>query len=358
MCTPHDTQDAHRHANLTQLGQMLTLPARADAARQARWQSAVLAAAAEDTAPADSHPKRRRHRALFTSGAAAAVLIALLLTSGRNHSVSAATILGGLKAAIAQSLVINIAGLDLGSVAIDGDIYVDRAATGADDAARYAEVHVRLRADNEEWNDLDGVLVICDTPDVAWEFCRGNGGWITDTPQVTPTEQFCPTQRSWHDFRAAPLDQFNSLPYRLRFTCRNSSVTYSFTGQQRMLVERVLQYLLDLSDPVSAATLLDDLLASAGAVHLECLDASIYVLHAAQLRRLGPLDLTAVSPAGLPTLSVRYDDVTGRVQRAEFRGVGAPESCLTLELGPVSLPTERLVAEHWLTPETERCDGE
>ena len=456
MSAERDIRDAHRHRNLERLAGVLSLPARADAEREARWRSAPLPSNAAKVPQSAPRMKRYMRFALATSGVAATIVLIAWLSVGQVSAVSAATILTTLKDALANSLAMRIEGVDLGNVAMRGEILIDRAGPGSADDTRYAEVHVVLKSDNREWGDVDTVLVMCQTPSETWQFVRGDGASSQPAGQIVPSETLT-RGRAWRDFASMPLDQFGPIPLQMDFDYNDARANYQFHPQQRVLVEQLLRLLLELSASDSADQVVEDLKQSAGQVHVEQVDPTTYVLRASQFVRLGSLDLSTPhvpdvsefvkqyvveirydsaqrrivgrsgwNPPGLSetgvridsdlrklnlpiedpeelvtyfraravdvqvdqsggnqwiirvtgypfpldtsgfdwlsefvtklraalTLSVYYDAPSHTVRKAEFRGLGAPDGRITLDLGPVPIDPEWLRADHWITPRT------
>jgi hypothetical protein len=286
-----DIHDGLRHRNLQRIANVLQLPPEADAARQARWQQTASPGAPADIENRLSQFRVYRRFVLATSGLAAAIAVLLWLALGEARPVSAATVFHHFKKAVAQSLSIRLEDLDLGTVRIQGTIAVERGAPGAADDRRYAEVHVLLKADNPAWNDLDAVLVACQTPNEAWQYCRGTGGGFDqEIGRVVPTEELR-LGRGWDDFARHPLDDFGAMPVQLRFRDEDNQVTYRFFTEQRALVEQLLRFLLDLSDVETADALIEDLRRSPGEVRVERMDGTLQVLRATRFSRIGPLKL-------------------------------------------------------------------
>jgi len=180
-------------------------------------------------------------------------------------------------------------------------------------------VHVLLKADNPTWNDLDAVLVACQTPNEAWEYCRGSGGSGQDIGRVVPTEDLR-LGRGWDDFARHPLDDFATMPVQLRFWDDGDQVTYRFFTEQRALVEQLLRFLLDLSDVETAETLIEDLRRSAGEVRVDRIDGTSQVLRATRFSRIGPLKLEEPELPDLRELlsqvvwTVHYDSALNSVR--------------------------------------------
>lgn len=281
MQTEFGPRDAQRHRNLERIARVLDIPV---VRRDLRNADAA-------TAP----PRNWRVMRWVTSGAAAAVVVVVLgLTFGRLPAVSAATILQDLAVALGRSVAIDIEGIDFGNAAIDGEILIERPATGNE--KRYAELHVLMRADNPEWNDLDGVLVMCATPQRHWKYCRGTGGEGTSTAKrVTPTDYFTDSA-AWEEFARQPLNDFDAMPERLRFSCNGSRTVYRLFAQQRSVTQALLRYLLRLTDGGSADALATELRVGASQVTVTPTGNGRYVLTARGFTRLGDFALDA--PAG------------------------------------------------------------
>jgi hypothetical protein len=290
MSDSHDPNDSYRHRNLMRISQVLHLPMRADAERQTRWQQATLPSPAAGPGKAISVMKRYGRFAVATSGLAAAIVLAVWLSLGQTSAVSAATIFDTFKTALAQSLSIHVAGIDFDNARVNGDIVLDRPGPGVENDTQYAEVHVLLRADNPEWNDIDAVLAICQTATDAWQYCRGNGGSATARGHATPTE-YLVQGIGWRDFARQPLDHFGGMPLELDFERYGSKVAYLFTREQRIVVEQLLRFLLELSNAETTDEVIAGLKAAAGDVRVERRDPSTYVLRATRFARLGELEL-------------------------------------------------------------------
>lgn len=316
-CDPNDRQ---RHRNLQRIGQLLDLPERADASRRARWQEGMPADRVDPTAKGVTFMQRHRAFAWVTSGAlAAALLLAAYLAVGPFPRVSAATIFQDFAKALSQSLAINIEDVDFGNVKIDGEILINRSQSPAGET-RYAEVHALMRADNPEWNDLDAVIVICETPDRAWQYCRGNGGagGIREK-EVIPTAYYLPEQ-GWRKFAEEPLDSFGSMPLALGYGDGDSNVSYRFTREQRTVTEAVLRFLLELGcGNRTTSELAADLEAAATEVNIERGADRTFVLTASGFTRLGDFVL---DPPEVPDVAhlirqfrweLQYNPTTGGV---------------------------------------------
>ncbi len=331
----HDPQDACRHRNLERIGRALALPDRADADRQARWLQAPLPNPSAGTKKGISVMRTLKRLAFATTGIAAALVLGFWLTVGHATPVTAATIFDGLRAALAQSLSMRIADIDFGNVQVSGDIVLDRAGPGPQDDTQYAEVHVLMKADNPAWNDLDAVLVIAQTPTDAWQYCRGNGGScggapgellsnLFGAPPPAPSHRVTFTEylirgRAWNDFAQQPLDQFGAMPCSLGFSVGDSAVSYTFRLEQRMVVEQLLRFLLQLSDTGTADQVIAGLKQAASDVSVERTGPTTYALRAGHFARIGELEFVApvvpdVSALVRQTLhEFRYDPQTGDV---------------------------------------------
>jgi hypothetical protein len=373
MSADRDIRDANRHRNLERLAGVLSLPARADAERQARWRSVPLPSAPWQAEKTVSLTTRYIHFALASSGVAAVIAVVIWLSVGHVNAVSAATILTDFKIALAKSLAIRIEGLDLGSVAAKGDILLDRAGPGAADDTQYAEVHVVLKSDNREWGDVDTVLVMCQSPGETWRFVRGDsaGGW--QPGQTVPSETLI-RGRAWRDFASMPLDQFGPIPLQMDFDYNDSKANYHFHAQQRVLVEQLLRLLLELSATETAEQVVEDLRRSAGQVHLEQVDPTTYVLRASQFVRLGSLDLGEPQVPDVSefvkqyVIEIRYDSTLRRiVGRSGWNPPGLSETGVRIDsdLRKLDLPVEdpeKLVAHfraRAMDVQVDRCgDGQ
>jgi hypothetical protein len=304
-----ETSDALRHRNLQHIGRSIQLPPAADADRRQRWQQAA-AVPARSTALPVNRPRRLRAAWFGCSALAAAVALAVWLGLGHVPPVTAAEILEKLASAVARSLTIRLAGIDLQTVQISGELALDRA-PGSAAQRRYAEVHVLMKADNPQWNDIDGVLVIHDAPEASWIFCRGNGGstgwWGT---QVTATE-YLVEGAGWSDFAEQPLNQFDAMPLQLSFSSGGSSVTYRLSRQRRAFVEGLLKFLLRLSDPATADETVARLQTAAGQAELERRGAGMYIM---RLSQFGPLDILEIPASGLDRARELLGEVVWTIQ--------------------------------------------
>ncbi|MBN1514458.1 MAG: hypothetical protein JXB13_20755 [Phycisphaerae bacterium] len=322
MLNDHDSNDAIRHRNLERIGRALPLPPSADADRQARWQNAGLTPGAVHPGRGVWNMKRYTRTALATTGIAAALAAAVWFGLGPANIVSAATVFESFRSALAQSLSIHIDGIQFEQASIEGDIIVDRSGEpGAE--TRYAEVHVLLAADNPQWNDLDAVLAICQSPSEAWQYGRGSGGMYSGVGQVAMTEYLVRGQ-SWRDFARQPLDHFGSMPSELGFGSEESSVTYRFTREQRIVVEQLLRFLLDLTNAETAGQVIANVQDSAGDVRVERIEKDSYVLHASRFTQLGDLAFvkrTAPDVGDLVRQAVYtfgYDPTSKRILSTQF----------------------------------------
>ena len=350
-----DPRDAQRYRNLQRMAQVLHLPPRADAERQARWQEGVLTVGPQPETTGVSFMKRHPIYTFAASGLAAVLVLAVWVWLGHAGSVSAAVIFQDFKAALAQSLSIRLEHIDLGSVHVHGDILLDRAGSGPNDDRQYAEVHVRFNTDNPEWEDLDAVITICQTPDDAWQFVRGNGGGVVCATAVppdgtrkwhaTPTEYLL-RQAGWEDFAKRPLDGFGAMPMSLGFSCGGSAVEYRFVKEQREVVEQLLRLLVELADVQTAGEVIESLQRAAGNIAVEQVNEHVSNLRASHFTGLGELDLT---PRAVPDVSellkenvheLQYDPTTHQILGT--RSQAPPERSATgvsivYDLGPIPL---------------------
>jgi hypothetical protein len=317
MVPDRDQRDMQRHRNLVRIGRVIDLPT-ADAARRARWQETAPAMDAHTKTKGHGIMQRHRRLALATTSLAAAIVLALCLPIGQTARVSAAQIFQGFATALSRSVAIEIEELDFGDVQIDGQILIDRSAAATGET-RYAEVHVLLRSENPEWNDLDAVLAMFATPTDAWQFCRGNGGWVAGTPEVHPTSHLN-TGFAWDAFAAQPLAGFGSMPSALEFSVDGDTTRYRFTREQRVVTEALLGFLLELSTPGTAEQVVRDLHAAARDVTVESVDANTHILRASGFARLGEFELVAPVAPDVAELvrktkwKLAYDPTTGAVR--------------------------------------------
>jgi len=348
MSEEKNANDTFRHRNLERLGRELSLPARAGAERQARWQSATMKVDSSPTNRGFRFMKQHKWFAFLTSSAAAAIIIvAVWLGVAGATPVSAAAIFDGFKAAVQRALSIRLEGIDLGTVTVNGDLILDRSPHGSRDDTRYAEVHVLLKADDPEWNDLDAVIVIYQSPDNAWQYCRGNGGSCAEEFHVDPTEYLIEGE-AWDDFVNEPLESFGGMPLRLSFSAGDSGVTYRFMRHQRAYVEQLLRFLLDISSAETTGELIEELQAAAGSIHVEQKGEAVYVLEASGFGRIEALEVTDVPLPHVDTLlqdviwELRYDLTARQIVGTSIKGWPAAlrEAGIISGSGRVDLPTE------------------
>ena len=307
MPNDRDPGDAHRHRNMQRIGRGMSLPPRADAARRARWQDVILKTESLPPNRGVRFMKQHRRFTLIGSGLiAASIILGVWLGAGSATRVTAATIVDQFTSAIQKALSIHLEAIDLGTVRISGDLVLDRSPDQPEGDTFYAEVHVLLKADNPHWNDLDAAIVICQTPDDAWHYCRGNGGSrAAGALRVKPTE-YLDENEAWSDFVARPLQGFGGMPLRLTFESDESVVTYRFTMPQRTFVEQMLRFLLDLSGAETSAELVNDFLAAAGRIVLQKVGDTSYVLHASKFSSIGAFELPDTP---LPDVHALLEDV-------------------------------------------------
>ncbi len=345
--SPHrDAEDAWRHRNLERIGRRIALPERPSAERQAAWQMNLRLTPSAEGPRGRSFMRTHKPFAFATSGAAAVVLVVIWLATGHTTTVSAAVVFRDLKAALARSLSIRLSNIDLGTVQVNGTLALDRA-TAAE--TRYAELHVLLKPDHPEWENLDAALVMCQTPTSAWQYCRFSGGSCASQPEpapgqvlnnqryrVTPSE-YLQRDVAWRDFAGRPLDQFGGMPLEFDCDVGNSAARYEFGQAQRTIVEELMRFLLELSDPQTAGRVLDDLLAASSSVTMQRTDSSTYRHEAAQFARLGQLDLADPVVPDVSDLvrqyvwTAQYDPEAKRITATSGRSVpGLYESGVTI----------------------------
>ncbi len=240
--------------------------------------------------------KAHKRFSLLTSGAlAAAIALAFWIGVGGAARVSAASILDDFKTAVTKTLSIRMEGIDLGSVTVDGEIVLDRSPEGPGNDTLYAEVHVLLKADDASWDDLDAAIVICQTPDDSWHYCRGYGGIIGLSQEVgarhAQPADYLVKGEAWSDFVESPLDSFSCMPLEQRFSLGSDAVTYRFQKHQRDYVEQLLRFLMDIGGAETAGQLIERL-QSAGSIVVKLVDDGNYVLQASNFGRIGGLGLT------------------------------------------------------------------
>lgn len=297
MTPTDDPRDVFRQRNLVRIGRALHLPAQPSAERKAAW---IAVAGAPRTTGVNSAwgVRGRLGYALASIGLAAALLAAIWLTAGHTKPVTAAVILDRFRAALAQSLTIELSDIDLGSVSVNGKIMLEQGAAAGLEKG-FAIVHVAFKSSNPEWCDLHAKLVIGQQPGAAWQYGCGENvppgtTWdklLEDAPdRRMPLRDYLKRDRSWHDFWMHPLDGFGQLPERLRLAYGESSVTYEFFPQQRAVIEQLLRFLLPLGAGTTADALIADLSGAGAKINHED-ENSTYVLSVSGFQRLGTLDL-------------------------------------------------------------------
>lgn len=301
----HDPNDTNRHRNLLRIGQVYSLPLRADEVRQSQWQRTTSNKNINTTHKGITFMKRHKNLAFLTSGAiAAAAALAVWFGPGGTATVSADVILENLKAALGRKLTINIEDIDLGNVAVEGEIVLDRKGNWLNEETDtlYSELHVTLKADNPDWNDLDGAIVVCQSPERAWTYCRGNGGSSGFlTPKRVVESDFLVKGHQWKEFLENPLGGFGGMPLSLSFSSGESQVNYRFLVAQRTYIQQLLYFLLlNLGNAESADSVIDELRESAGNLVVEQNDDAIWVLHASDIKQIGALQLS--EPVEVPDI--------------------------------------------------------
>lgn len=301
-----DRKDAVRHQNMLRIGDACSPLARADEERQARWQQATLNNEIQNPHEGVPFMKRRKNIAFVTSGAvAAAAALAVWFGTLGAGAVSANTILENFKAALGRKLTINIHDIDLNDVDVSGEIILDRQGAWLTEATDtlYSEIHVMLKADNPDWDDIDAAIVVCQSPETAWTYCRGNGGsgpGFLGGKRVTVSDYLIKGHR-WQTFLEKPLGAFGAMPLALSFGSGDSQVQYRFSKPQRQFVQQLLDFLLlDLGNAESAGRVIDELKLAAGNIVIEKQDDATSVLHATDIQQIGALRLPA--PIELPDI--------------------------------------------------------
>ncbi|MCG8409433.1 MAG: hypothetical protein MI923_29865 [Phycisphaerales bacterium] len=340
-----DPNDTNRHRNLLRIGQVYSLPPRADRDRQARWQQATSNKNVYTTHKGVTFMKRHKNLAFLTSGAVAAVLaLAVWFGLGATATVSADVILENFKAALGRKLTINIEDIDLGNVAVNGEIVLDRKGNWLNEATDtlYSELHVTLKADNPDWNDLDGAIVVCQSPDHAWTYCRGNGGSTNGlfAPRRVIESDYLIKGRQWREFMENPLGGFGAMPLSLSFSSGASQVTYRFPVAQRTYVQQLLYFLLlNLGNAESADHVIEALKASAGDVVVERNDDMSWVLRASDIKQIGALKLP--EPVEVPDIealmkehvtTVTYDQRRRGISKIHYGALPEPLSRLGVSI--------------------------
>lgn len=293
MSANKEMNDAFRDRNLQRIGRVLSLPPRADAARQARWQQESPATDAEPVNKKESIMRRYRRFAFVTTGVlAASITLIVWLGLGGTKSVSAETIFANLRAKLGRSLSITIKGIEWDNVAIDGTILIDRAVdVGGDDSDTvYAELNTLFKADNPKWNDLDGASVLCLSPAQSWWYMRGSGGSCARPFEVRPAEMLYRGAK-WRSHIKRQLSRFELLNFgSCSFSAAGAGeVNYGFHTPQRDFVQQLLRYLFDLSNAQRVDGLLSELQAAARESIVEKVDKTTWILHASDFRRIGSL---------------------------------------------------------------------
>ncbi len=270
----------------------------------------------------------RRHKnwTLLTTGAVAAA-IAMLVWLGIDGAkpVTAAMIFESFKEALARSVWIKIEGIDLGNVEVSGRVNLRRGEDPQvwEDDTLYSELHVLLKADNSDWNDLDGVVVTCQTPEQQWQYIRGSGGMGGAGKRVIPTEDLYMGSH-WQDYLEDPLGHFGAVPLRLTFSWWASQVVYAFPDEQREYLRSLMRLLLAFSGEQDAERLVSHLETTAREVQIEKGNGADWVLTA---RGFGPL--AEARPAGAvgdewPNVRVNlhFDPVSSEIRWWESRPDG------------------------------------
>jgi len=280
----------------------------------------------------------KQHPRLVIFGAAAAIALVVggigLEKSGR---VSADDVFAHLKTALKRSVSMRIEGVDLGNAAIHGEIILNKPTRWDTENDYYSEIHVLLKADNPEWNDLDAVGVVCQTPRRAWRYCRGNGGIESDALisgrrlNVTPTEEFhgnVDFVSNWIAFGADPAGVFSPMPLVLSFDRRQGEkidqVKYTFPTVQRRFVRNLTRFLVSLSDAQTTDALIDELRRATAHLKIEKIGADQWVLHANGIGQLEALALVLPSDDSIATAlksliwEFTYDDAAGRITSSAF----------------------------------------
>lgn len=292
MSANKEMNDVFRDRNLQRIGRVLSLPQRADAARQARWQQELPATDSGPGNKKESIMRRYRNFAFVTTGVlAASITLIVWLGLGGTKSVSAETIFANLRAKLGRSLSITIKGIEWDNVAIDGKILIDRAGDIPNDETDtvYSEMYALLKAGSPKWNDLDGVSVLCLSPTRSWHYSRGNGGSGDGSFVVRPAEVLYKGP-AWRQNVENWLRHFDVLPQgRYTFSNGKSRVSYGFMGSQRQFVQQLLKYLLDLSNAQTADGLIADLQDAARVTSVEQVGEKTWVLSASDFKRIGSL---------------------------------------------------------------------
>ena len=343
------------HRNLARIGQTLRIPPKAEAERVARWLEVTDMPKSASARGRGRFPRRRRTFAFVSFAAvAAAVVLVVWLSTGGTANVSAAMIFQTFKEALGRKLTVTIEGIDLDNVTVDGEIILDRKADDPNDETDtlYTELQVLLKADNPDWNDIDGAIVVCQSPDQSWRYCRGNGGtgpgWSGEK-RVRPTDYIVHDSR-WETFADAPLGDFDSMPIRLSFGEGGDGVVYRFYMEQRQYLQNLLRYLLRLTDSAEAPALIDELQVVAGSITIERQDDTTLVLHAMNFHAFDwfnpPVPEIPDKADVLENVvwEVTYDPKQKRLEGWSTSGMEEPWSLDHEELNNVmlELPTESL----------------
>lgn len=288
--------DAMRDQNLRRMAQVLRLPERPDAARQERWQQVQI-----EQEPIPQHTRRwfmhQHPRIAFWTTAAAAAIAVIVVGLGFGHTerVSADQVFANLKLALRKSLAMRLEGIDLGNASIRGEIIMNRSKTGSDGGnEHYSELHVLLKASNHDWNDIDAVSVVCQTPAASWHFCRGNAGTISMTDhvlgrsRVTPTDYFL-NRADWKAYLRDPIGAFGQMPLSMSFKTDDSEVDYSLPLAQRAFVRKVSLFMVGLGDSGSADMIVEQLRKATLTPEIEQIGPDAWVLRTGSLSQVPAL---------------------------------------------------------------------
>ncbi len=283
MTSDEKERDAMLDQNLRELGQRAEVPADPTPQQRQQWKAAGSAGGGN----ASGMPRSLRLAAGVALGATVGVVAWIVLSGER--PASAAAIFEGFRKALGESVWIDISGVDLGTVQVRGQLYLDVGeprdapahrlgvrglAVPVRDQVLYSELHVTLLADNARWSDVDAVAVTCQTPRAAWAYTRGNGigGPATEGPdgRLIPEipEEFS-RDRSWMDFVNKPLGQFGGIPVNMQLGAGAEQVSYEFRAVQREYIASLLSWLLAFSVMERGERIIADLESTATGVRVD-----------------------------------------------------------------------------------------
>ena len=284
--------DEHGNAifdhNLEMIGQRLPLSAEPTARQRASWKIPMAGPKGHRATGASRFGLLATRRPLqFAAAAGFALMLATLVWLGFDgaRAASAAIFFDGFRNALARPTWIDIKQVDLDTVVISGQAYIEfgEAPDLILDDVLYSELHAKLRADNPRWADIDAVAVTCQTPDGAWMYTFGNGigGPITEGPdgRLLPSvpEEYV-RERGWMDLLSEPLGQFGGIPTFMSLSDGSETVTYGFGAGQRDFVRSLMNWLLAFAGEDTAERLVADLETMATDVRIDTSDPDHWIL--------------------------------------------------------------------------------